>query len=252
MWFFQIAQMYGALLFTGPALPTESEASSAPLIAPQVAGSAAEEYDAEEYDAQEYDAQEPTPDPADSVDVPSPLAGGVLSFHVGQAIALGTGCPNKGTDVEIQAIPDGFSVRFKTASIFMTVGNPQLATLKNCSVRIPVDIAAGHRISGLTQRLRYVVAKSSGSSGTGVSHLTFLGDLTSPLMASDSFGSSLWMKQVALDRDDAVGPIVCGGGMLLALNVAFLANRKSSSEYILMVPNKLRVREGIEIRTKPC
>ena len=228
-------------------------AAGVPEAEARVAGADETPAPADDPSDEDDDADATLPPSANSVPL---VPRNVLTFHVDQAVALGSGCSKE--DVTFSAVPRGIAVSFNGRSFDMPAGDARLAALQSCSIRVPVDVRQGYRIGRVTQRLGFTVTKSPGASGTGSSLLMVPGVDRQPLTETVPFGQALQNQLIQETRSDPVpvGSSWCKPGqstsLLLAITVAFSGTKNGPGERLTMVPQNLLLREQLEIRTERC
>jgi hypothetical protein len=120
-----------------------------------------------------------------------------------RTVIAGSGCQK---DVDAFATENGndLSVVFTNLGVDLPGGGgSRLADRKNCSVRIPAEIAKGYYIGELTQRVSYGVTKSAGSQGSVATRSTFFGYNVSPYTVVVPYGTHInnpLMVQSRVDR----------------------------------------------------
>lgn len=161
-----------------------------------------------------------------------------IDVDLAGVVALGSGCPDGA--VHVSRTAGGLRLSFPAMSLSLPAGQPQLAAISSCSVRIPMELPAGRYLPAIIQRLSYTASKNATASGTASSQVRWLTTVTEPMTLSVPYGASLGNQRVETLRASYFDPSeACRPGSspqqgLLAITVAFSAQKASAGASITM------------------
>lgn len=130
-----------------------------------------------------------------------------ISWNEHQAVAVGSGCNSRDMsrpiDTYFLANGNDLSVIFSGIGVNLPGGSGlPLAERKNCSIRVPAQIAGGYYVGELTQVLSYGVTKTYGTRGGISTRSSFFNAPASPFTINFHMGQSLNVPLQSQTRRD--------------------------------------------------
>ena len=178
-----------------------------------------------------------------------------IVLDLGSAIVLGSGCPSGRADVTLTPYAGGFRMNFvRPTRIDLPRGAATLADSATCSVRIPITIPAGYRVSEVRPTLAYQVNKTARSSVTGMLQLTLPGAQVLPPLAVEAPSGQAVRRTIAGSSRYVVpySPDQCGATGLLGVSASLSGRKDDASQGLTATMGAVTLRPGYELILSPC